>query len=76
VHDVSAFDFETPITAVASYEDGVFVLRPPTIPIEVTRQLDAEGHMVWHRPDLGDRIVTLERIGSACDMPPGNAWVR
>jgi hypothetical protein len=76
VHDVSAFDYETPITAIASYEDGVFVLRPPRIPIAITRQLDAEGHMVWHRPDLGDRIVTLERIGGPCDTPPGTAWAR
>ena len=28
VHDVSVFDYTTPIHAVASYEDGVFVLRP------------------------------------------------
>jgi acyl dehydratase len=76
VHDVSAFDFETPITAIASYEDGVFVLRPPRIPIEVTRRLDADGHLVWHRPDLGDRIVTLERIGGPCDSPPGTDWAR
>lgn len=76
VHDVSAFDFETPITAIASYEDGVFVLRPPRIPIAITRRLDAEGHLVWHRPDLGDRIITLERIGGPCDTPPGRAWAR
>jgi len=76
VHDVSAFDFETPIHVVASYEDEVFVLRPPWIPIEVTRRLDAEGHMLWHRPDLGDRMVTLERIGGPCDAPPGTAWAR
>ena len=76
VHDVSAFDYETPITAIASYEDGVFVLRPPTIPISITRRLDAEGHMVWHRPDLGNRLVTLERIGGPCDLPPGTAWAR
>lgn len=76
VHDVSAFDFETPITAIATYEDGVFVLRPPKIPIEITRRLDADGHMLWHRPDLGDRMVTLERIGGPCDMPPGTAWAR
>jgi len=48
VHDVSAFDFETPITAIASYEDGVFVLRPPRLPIAITRRLDADGHLVWH----------------------------
>jgi hypothetical protein len=77
VHDVSAFDFETPIHVIATYENGVFVLRPVGIPwVEVTRGLDAEGHMVWHRPDLGDRIVTLERIGGPCDMPPGRAWAR
>jgi hypothetical protein len=76
VHDVSAFDFSTPITAIASYEDGVFVLRPPRIPIAITRRLDAEGHLVWHRPDLGDRLVTLERIGGPCDSPPGTKWAR
>ena len=76
VHDVSAFDFETPIDVIASYEDGVFVLRPPRIPIRITRRLDADGHMAWHRPDLGDMIVTLERIGGPCDTPPGTDWVR
>jgi len=76
VHDVSAFDFESPITAIASYENGAFVLRPPSLPIEITRRLDADGHMVWHRPDLGDRVVTLERIGGPCDAPPGTAWAR
>jgi hypothetical protein len=76
VHDVSAFDFETPIDVIASYEDGVFVLRPPRLPIRVTRRLDAEGRLVWHRPDLGDLVVTLERIGGPCDTPPGTAWAR
>jgi hypothetical protein len=76
VHDVSAFDFETEIHVIASYEDGVFVLRPPSLPIEVTRWLDGEGHLLWHRPDLGDRLVTLERIGGPCDAPPGTAWAR
>jgi hypothetical protein len=76
VHDVSAFDFETPITAIASYEDGVFVLRPPRLPIAITRRRDADGNLVWHRPDLGDRLVTLERIGGPCDSPPGTDWAR
>src|SRR5262245_61177670 len=75
VHDVSVFDYTTPIHVVASYEDGVFVLRPlllPALPVtieavKVTRRLDAEGHMVWTRPDLGHQVVTLERIGSATD---------
>jgi hypothetical protein len=68
VHDVSAFDFETPISAIASYEDGVFVLRPVGLPgIEVTRRLDAAGHMVWTRPDLG--VITLERISDGAGTP-------
>lgn len=74
VHDVSVFDYTTPVHAVASYEDGVFVLRPllvPSIPLtvprlEVTRRLDAEGHMVWTRPDQR-LVVTLERIGGPSD---------
>ena len=77
VHDVSAFDFETPIDVIASYEDAAFVLRPVNLPfVAVTRRLDADGNMVWHRPDLGDRLVTLERIGGPCDEPPGKDWVR
>jgi hypothetical protein len=62
---------------IATYENGVFVLRPVGIPlIAITRRLDGDGHMVWHRPDLGDLVVTLERIGGPCDTPPGKAWVR
>ena len=77
VHDVSAFDYETPIHVIATFEDGVFVLRPANIPfVAITRRLDADGHLVWHRPDLGDRLVTLERIGGPCDKPPGTAWAR
>ena len=63
VHDVWVFDFKTPIHVVASYEDGTFVLRPVGLPgIEVTRRLDADGHMIWTRPDLGGLKVTLERV--------------
>ena len=77
VHDVSAFDYQTPIHVIATFEDGVFVLRPANIPfVAITRHLDAEGHLVWRRPDLGDRLVTLERIGGPCDKPPGTAWAR
>jgi hypothetical protein len=46
VHDVAEFDRRTPITVVASYEDGVHVLRPVGLPIEVTRRRDGE-QMVW-----------------------------
>lgn len=70
VHDVSALDFTTRIDVVASYEDGVFVLRPVGIPgIEVTRRLDADGHMVWTRPDRGGLVVTLVRDGNGDGMP-------
>ena len=75
VNDVSVYDYTTPIQVVASYEHGVFVLRPVLIPavpftiswVKVTRRLDAEGHMIWTRPDREHQIVTLERIGSASD---------
>ena len=71
VHDVSVFDFTTPIHIVASYEDAVFVLRPVGMPgIEVTRRLDADGHMIWTRPDGGGMVVTLERIGDGAGTPP------
>lgn len=70
VHDVSAFDFTTPLTVIATYENGVFVLRPAGIPgIEVTRRLDADGHMVWTRPDRGGLVVTLERDGDGAGTP-------
>ena len=63
VHDVSVWDFTTPIHVVASYEDGVFVLRPVGLSgIEVTRRLDEDGHMIWTRPDMGGLRVVLERI--------------
>jgi hypothetical protein len=63
VHDVSVFDYTTHIHVVASYEDGAFVLRPVGLPgIEVRRHLDADGHMVWTRPDMGSIRVVLERV--------------
>ena len=70
VHDVSAFDFVTPLHVIASYEDGVFVLRPVGIPgIEVTRRLDADGNLVWTRPDRGGLVVTLRRDGDGAGTP-------
>ena len=47
VHDVFEGDLTTPITVVASYEDGVHVLRPVGLPgIEVTRRIEG-AHLVW-----------------------------
>ena len=63
VHDVSAFDFKTPIHVIATYEHGVFILRPVGMPgIQVTRHLDEDGHMVWTRPDMGGMTAVLERV--------------
>ena len=66
VHDVSVFYYTTPIHVVASYEDSVFVLRPVGMPgIEVTRQLDQNGNMIWQRPDMGGVRVVLQRAVDA-----------
>ena len=66
VHDVSVFDYTTPIHVVASYEDSVFVLLPVGMPgIEVTRQLDQNGNMIWQRPDMGGVRVVLQRAVDA-----------
>lgn len=60
VHDVAEMDKRTKITVVATYEDGVHVLRPVGLPgIEVTRRRDGD-RMVWTYPGFTAR---LERIG-------------
>ncbi|MFL5824394.1 MAG: hypothetical protein ACJ764_13235 [Solirubrobacteraceae bacterium] len=58
VNDVAEFDFTTPITVVASYEDGVHTLRPVGFPVEVTRHLEGE-QLVWKYLTFTAR---LERI--------------
>ena len=47
VHDVSAFDFRTPIQVIATYEQGSFVLRPPLPWIAVTRRLVRAYQGAW-----------------------------
>jgi hypothetical protein len=69
VRDVSVRDFKTPIVAVASYENGVFILRPKGTDREVRRWLDGAGRMHWTRPDYGHLV--LERIGG-----PNDAYTR
>ena len=60
VHDVAEMDKQTEITVVATYEDGVHVLRPVGLPsIEVTRRRDGE-RVVWTYPGF---TATLERVG-------------
>ncbi|HVJ99088.1 MAG TPA: hypothetical protein VNC41_19850, partial [Acidimicrobiia bacterium] len=46
VDDVAEFDKETRISVVATYEDGVHVLRPVGLPIEVTRERSGDD-MIW-----------------------------
>ena len=60
VHDVAEFDKSTPITVVASYEDGMHVLRPVGLPIEVTRRRDGPD-MVW---DYLGFTARLRRVGT------------
>jgi hypothetical protein len=60
VNDVAAADFTTLITVVATFEDGVHVLRPVGVPIEVTRTLDGE-QLVWGYLGFTAR---LERIAA------------
>ncbi len=59
VHDVMQTDYTTPITVVATYEDGVHVLRPEGLPVEVTRRRDGD-QMVWNYVGFAAR---LDRIG-------------
>lgn len=46
VHDVAEFDKTTPISVVATFEEGVHVLRPVGMPIEVRRWMVA-GSLMW-----------------------------
>lgn len=67
VNDVAEMDHSTPITVVATYEDGVHVLRPVGLRIEVTRRRDGD-QLVWTYLTFTAR---LHRIGDA-DADPGS----
>jgi hypothetical protein len=58
VNDVAEFDKRTPITVVATFEDGVHVLRPVGIPIEVTRWR-AGDDLMWQYVGFTCRLVRL-----------------
>jgi hypothetical protein len=58
VHDVAEFDKTTEITVVATFEDGVHVLRPVGVPIEVTRRL-VGTQLIW---DYLGFTAVLERV--------------
>ena len=70
VHDVLERDYTTPIVVVATYEDGVHVLRPLGIPgIEVRRRLDGQT-LVFEYITFTAR---LRRTGGPESEPPGPA---
>jgi hypothetical protein len=66
VHDVAEFDKATPITVVATFEDGVHVLRPVGVPIEVTRRIDGD-QLVWQYLGFTARLA---RLGPPEMAPP------
>jgi hypothetical protein len=67
VNDVMEHDFTTPISVVASYEDGVHTLRPVGIPFEVTRRRDGDD-MIWSYVGF---VARLRRLGDPNTPPPG-----
>jgi hypothetical protein len=65
VHDVAEFDLDIEINVIASYEDGVHVLRPQgldlgpgTEPIEVRRWRAGE-HLMWKYLGFTARMARL-----------------
>ncbi len=58
VHDVAAADFSTPVHVVASYEDGVHVLRPDGLDIEVRRWREGDA-LVWQYVGFTARMRRL-----------------
>lgn len=59
VHDVMQTDYQTAIDVVATYEDGVHVLRPNGVNVEITRRRDG-AQMVW---DYVSFTAHCDRIG-------------
>lgn len=59
VNDVAQIDYSTPIVVVASYENGVHVLRPIDMPLTVTRRLDGDV-LVWNYG--GVFVARLDRV--------------
>ena len=63
VHDVAVFDKKTEIHVIASYEDGVHVLRPQghdlgSGPIEVRRRREGD-HLIWDYLGFTSRLQLL-----------------
>ncbi len=58
VNDVFEFDKVTPMQVVATYENGVHVLRPVGIPVEVTRHLEGD-ELVFNYVGFTARLVRV-----------------
>lgn len=59
VHDVAEFDLSVEIHVVATYEDGVHVLRPQGMDdVEVRRRRDGE-HLIWDYLGFSARLEYL-----------------
>lgn len=58
VHDVAEFDKTTPVHVVATYEDGVHVLRPEGLDIEVKRWREGD-ELVWEYLGFTARMQRL-----------------
>ena len=59
VNDVAEFDKQTPITVVAAFEDGVHVLRPVGVPIEVRRWRDG-ADLMWQYVGFTARLTRID----------------
>ena len=59
VHDVAAADKTTPITVIASFEDGVHVLRPVGVPVEIKRRIEG-GQLVWDYVGFTARLELVD----------------
>ena len=70
VRDVAEIDFTTEITVVATFEDGVHVLRPVGIPIEVRRWRDGDD-LMWDYGLFAARLTKLGPAGMAPADVPG-----
>jgi hypothetical protein len=67
---VSAFDFETKIDVIATYEQDVFVPRPVGIPwIAITRRLDGDGKRERRR-----LVPPASRRVERSRMEEGQGW--
>lgn len=58
VHDVAFHDFTTPVHVVATYEDGVHVLRPDGVDVEVKRWREGDD-LMWQYVGFTARMRRL-----------------